>query len=665
MSPVPLRVLFVEDSEDDVLLLAAQLRTGGYAPVFERVDSADGLRASLYRGGWELVISDDCLSRFNGLEALNITLQEAPDVPFILISGAVGEEVAVESIKAGAADYLMKQNLVRFLPAVTRALRAAAERRTMRRAETVLREQRSLLSMVFDNTSDVLMLYVWDASEAAWTLAAINRATLEIARNLGADLSESELLGKRVESVTRPLFARWCDNADSFFDDFYAAAESGRPRLREQRLLSGKHEIFLEVIFIPFFGPDGRTRHVVAVGRDVTSRKKAEEDRRGYEARLAQSRKMEALGQLAGGVAHDFNNILTGILGFADVISRVGDEMSRQYAGEVVQASSRARELIRQILMFSRRQPSIRKPLKLSSVVNETLPLIGKACGGGIGIEWTPPVSEPYISGDPTQLHQVLMNLMTNACQAMGDRGGRLGISITPCEIPAELSRAHPLMPAGPGVTLVVEDNGPGMPGEVRERLFEPFYTTKPQGLGTGLGLSVVHGIVQNHEGAILVDTKLGEGTRFTLWFPVVSSPIPVSAPPAPEKPKTVNRRRVLFVDDEVSITRLAQVMLRNMGHTVTTFGLATEALDILRANPDQYDVVVTDLTMPMMTGLEFARGVRQLRPDMPIILSSGYADDVPEETLRELGIVEVLPKPFQMTSLGAAVSKATLTLPA
>ncbi|WP_020472782.1 hybrid sensor histidine kinase/response regulator [Zavarzinella formosa] len=660
MSPVPLRLLFVEDSEDDVLLLTRHLRQGGYQPIFERVDTADGLRASLHRGGWEIVISDYCMPRFSGLEALNITLQVAPDVPFILISGTVGEEVAVESIKAGASDYLMKQNLIRFVPAISRALRDAAERKTMRRAESVLREQRSLLSMVFDNTSDILILYAWDAIDAAWKLAAINRATLLIARGLGAELTEAELMGQRMEAVTRPLLVQWCDDPESVFDDFYAAAESGRPKLRELRLAGAGRELFLEVIFIPFFGPDGRTRHVVAVGRDVSSRKKAEEDRRGYEARLAQSRKMEALGQLAGGVAHDFNNILTGILGFADVISHTAEGTPKVYAGEIVQASSRARELIRQILMFSRRQPSVRRPVKLSPVVNEVMPLIRPLCRDGITLDWRPPKDEPHISGDPTQLHQVILNLMTNACQAMGELG-RLCVSVNLCDINAEFSKAHPPLPEGPGVVLVVEDNGPGMPNEVRERLFEPFFTTKPPGVGTGLGLSVVHGIVQNHEGAILVETEPGEGTRFAVYFPAVIAPTPPPLPAMAAKPKSGNPRRILFVDDESSITRLAQVMLRNMGHTVSTFNVATEALEVLGANPQNFDVVVTDLTMPGMTGLEFARGIREIRKDLPIVLSSGYADDVPEETLRELGIVQVLPKPFQMQSLGEAVAKASL----
>ena len=661
MSPVPLRLLFVEDSEDDVLLLVCHLRHGGYQPIFERVDSADGLRAALHRGGWEIVISDYCMPRFNGLEALHITLQAAPDTPFILISGTVGEEVAVESIKAGASDYLMKQNLIRFVPAITRSLRDAAERKTIRRAESVLREQRSLLSMIFDNTSDILILFAWDAAAEAWKFAAVNRAMLQTAGRLGAALTEADVIGQKLETVT-PLLAHWTDDPEGVVDDFYAAAELGRPKLRDLRLAGGGVELYWEVIIIPFFGPDGRTRHVVAVGRDVSARKKAEEDRRAYEAERAVSEKITALGQLAGGVAHDFNNILTGILGFADVIATTSAGETQSHSAEIVQAASRAKALVRQILMFSRRQPTALRPLKLSAVIAEVVPLIRNRRAANVTIDWRPPAAEPFVAGDATQLHQVVLNLMTNASQAMEEAGGgRLTVAVEPCDFAPDGDPLTARLPPGPGVRLVVEDTGPGMPDEVKARLFEPFFTTKPPGVGTGLGLSVVHGIVQTHEGAIAVTSEVGVGTRFDVVFPAVPAPPAPAAAIASPLPSQGRGRRVLFVDDEASITRLAQVMLKNMGHTVTTFGRAPDALETLRARPADFDVVVTDLTMPEMTGVEFARGIREIRADLPIILSSGYADDVPEDTLKELGIVEVLPKPFNMQSLKDAVARATL----
>jgi signal transduction histidine kinase len=658
----PLRVLFVEDSEDDMRLLVRQLRQGGYAPTFERAETSDGLRAALHRGGWDIIISDYSMPRFSGLEALAVTLQLAPEVPFLLVSGTVGEEVAVESIKAGAADYLMKQNLIRFVPAVARALRDAAERRTMRRAETVLREQRSLLGMIYDNTSDALVLHTWDPRDAAWTLSSANRATLLMARALGREVAEADLLGRRLEDVAGALWPAAGPDGRAVLEDFYQAAETGRPRTREAHLVAGGDPVTAELTLIPFFGPDGRTRHLLAVVRDITARRRAEAARREFEARLAQARKMEALGQLAGGVAHDFNNILAGILGFADMIRRTApDPGAGGFAQEIVQAAKRARDLVKQILMFSRRQPGERRPLRLPDVVTEALQLVRGAAPPAVQVSAHLDGDVPYILGDATQLHQVVMNLCTNAAQAMGDAGGELVVTVGAVPAGPEFARRHPPLREGECVRLAVTDTGPGMPQPVMDRLFEPFFTTKAPGVGTGLGLSVVHGVVQNHEGAIVVESRPGNGTTFEVYLPAVGAPswageMPVSdnvAAPAAG-------RRILFVDDEASIARLAQVMLKALGHTATTFGKPAEGLAALRADPQGFDLVITDLTMPGMTGVELARGVRQVRADIPIILSSGYADEVPDETLKTLGIVEVLPKPFQMQALGAAVARAT-----
>jgi PAS domain S-box-containing protein len=658
----PLRVLFVEDSEDDMLLLVRLLRQGGYAPAFERVETADGLRSALHRGGWEVIISGYTMPRFSGLEALAITLQLASDVPFLMVSGTVGEEVAVESIKAGAADYLMKQNLIRFVPAVARALRDASERRAMRRAEAVLREQRALLGMIYDNTSDALALHMWEPREAAWKLLSVNRATLQMARALGLDADETGLLGRRLEEVTAALWPSDGDDGDGgLVDEFDRAAESGRTRTREARLVADGATLFAELTLIPFFAPEGGTPHVLAVARDITARKRAEAARREFEARLAQSRKMEALGQLAGGVAHDFNNILAGILGFADVIRKsTPDPAAAGFSSEIVQAATRARDLIRQILMFSRRQPAERRPVRLAEVTREALRLVFGTAPAAVRIEARLSDDAPYILGDPTQLHQVVMNLCTNAVQAMGDSGGMLEIAVEEVDVSPEFARRHPPLREGKCVCLTIIDSGPGMPQAVLDRLFEPFFTTKAPGVGTGLGLSVVHGVVQNHEGAIVVESRPGDGTTFAVFLPAVMAPGRPGKESVMDKPVPAAGRRILFVDDEASIARLAQVMLRSLGHTATTFGKPADGLAALRADPRAFDLVITDLTMPGMTGVDLARGIREVREDIPIILSSGYADEVPEETLKSLGIVQVLPKPFQMQALGAAVARAT-----
>jgi CheY-like chemotaxis protein len=307
--------------------------------------------------------------------------------------------------------------------------------------------------------------------------------------------------------------------------------------------------------------------------------------------------------------------------------------------------------------MFSRRQPAERRPVQLPEVVSEALQLIRQTAPATVQLTSRLAADAPYILGDATQLHQVVMNLGTNAIQAMGASGGKLNVAVEVVDVTAEFAARYPPLREGPWVRLSVSDTGPGMPQAVLDRLFEPFFTTKAPGVGTGLGLSVVHGVVQNHEGAIVVESRPGHGTTFDIYLPAIKTPswsgeVSVNAKP-------IAGRRILFVDDEGSIARLAQVMLRALGHAATTFGSAWDGLAALKTDPAAFDLVITDLTMPGMTGVDFAREIRAIRPDIPIILSSGYADEVSEETLQSLGILEVLPKPFQMQALGAAVGRA------
>jgi signal transduction histidine kinase len=653
----PLRVLFIEDSEDDVLLLVRQLRLGGYAPFFERVETADALRAALHRGGWEIIISDYSMPRFYGLEALAVTLQINPDIPFLLISGTVGEEVAVESIKAGAADYLMKQNLIRFVPAVTRALRDSAERKAMLRAELVLREQRALLSMIYDNTSDSFILCTWDMQQGIWLVSSVNRSSVQTLERIGIPMKESDLIGITVEQLNEQILAPYgAESRESMLSNFYKTAETGKSYTQDLRLQIADEAYYFEVTYIPFFGRDGFTRYNLIISRDVTVRRRAEDEHRFFESQLAQSRKLEALGQLAGGVAHDFNNILTGILGFADVIQKSSDKPQlSEYANEIIQAGRRAQDLVKQIKMFSRRQPSERKPLLLSGIVHEALGLLRHSAPSTVRIEEVILEKGRMVVGDETQLHQVVMNLGTNAIHAMEGKSGTILISVEHVEIDADFARIHPPLQMGEYLRLRMADPGLGMQQGVVDRLFEPFFTTKPPGVGTGLGLSVVHGVVQSHEGAIIIETVPGEGTVFDIYLPALKKKS-MQAEPVAETPMSSTEKRILFVDDEPAIVRLAQVMLTSFGYEVTSFDIAARGLEAVKEEPQKFDLLVTDLTMPEMTGVDLARAIRTIRPDIPILLTSGYADEVPEETLQELGIGPVLAKPFQMQSLKEAV---------
>ena len=502
----PLRVLFVEDGDADVHLLTGLLRAGGYDPAWERVDTPDALRAALHRGAWDIIISDFHVPRFGGLEALAIHQEVRTDVPFLLVSGSVGEDVAVESIKAGASDYLMKDNLIRFVPAVARALRDATARRSTARTELALRESRDRLSLIYNNAGDALALYTW-VPDFGWRLDSVNAAWLGDARRLGVAAGERDVLGGTLDDIYRAYRPYPPETVEALFEEFRKASETGRTRSAEFQYSSPAGTVSTEKMFVPFHGSDGLGRHVLVAGRDVTARKRAEEEQRKLEGRLAQARKLEALGQLAGGIAHDFNNNIQAMLGYAEVLlasPRLDAPAERECAERILRGAERARDLVQQILAFSRKTTLDRRAVPLGPVVEETAALVRGTAPSGVLIETRTTAGLPCAFGDATQLHRVLLNLLTNAVQAL-PTGGRVVVALEAVRPADDFVKANAPMRPGECLRLTVSDDGSGIAPEALDHLFEPFFTTKPVGVGTGLGLAVVHGIVQNHDGAIAV----------------------------------------------------------------------------------------------------------------------------------------------------------------
>jgi signal transduction histidine kinase/ActR/RegA family two-component response regulator len=663
-----IRVLFVEDSEDDVGLLCDHLRLGGYQVTYEQVQTADGLRAALHRGNWDIVISDFSLPRFSGMDALAITLREEAETPFILISGTVGEEVAVESIKAGASDYLMKNNLIRFVPAVSRAIRESNERKSIRRTEAQLREQRSLLGMIYDNTADALMLFTWEPN-FGFLLRTTNPAARQWITRFNNELVETDLIGITVEDFLQLAFATDRKFQDDFLFSFYRSAETGKSLSAEWMILSTEKqtEMVLEANLVPFFGRTN-TRHQLVVVRDITQRKQAEVQRRQLETQLAEARKNEALGRLAAGVAHDFNNILGGIIGNSEEMDRLlpADCEQRSNNLEILKAGLRARDLIDQIRIFGGRHsrtPTAKKPINLRDLALEVLNLYKHSTKNQIHFHQK--LDQPvWILGDSSQLHRVILNLMKNADQAMEKPGGVLGIAVETCTLPLNQPNS-PDLPAGEYALLSVSDTGVGIPESIRGQLFEPFFTTKERDKGSGLGLAVVQGVVESHNGAIRVQSQVHVGTTFELFFPICDTPSNASpSPPTLSTPSTsksspnlpMNVKRILFVDDEQAITRLVTSLFKRAGHQASIFNNPQSAWETFQKDPQAFDILVTDLTMPSMSGIELIRQIRTLNPHLPALLTSGYADEVSTDTLSELKISLVLQKPFQLHELTQAI---------
>lgn len=406
--------------------------------------------------------------------------------------------------------------------------------------------------------------------------------------------------------------------------------------------------------------PSGEFDGIITTFADISDRKRTEQAHRTLEAQLRQAQKMEAIGTLAGGVAHDLNNMLAAILGNAELARHESEAVYAvsQNLNEIVTASLRAKGLVEQILAFSRQRPLERRVIDPRLVVQETAMLLRATIPSSIEVVTRIVEPVPNMLADATQLQQALLNLGTNAWQAM-ETGGRIDIDIAAAVIDERLVAAHPELIRGPGVKITVRDTGNGMDAATLERIFDPFFTTKAPGKGTGLGLSVAHGVVRSHFGAISVESRLGAGSTFRIYLPAVASEAAVPMPhPGAGVPVRGNGERILYVDDERALVLFATRALERLGYKVRAFTSPTEAVSTFLGDPDSFDIVVTDFNMPDLTGVEVALEVKNLRPAMPVMITSGYIDDRLREEAARAGVVHLLAKPATVNELGEAVSR-------
>jgi len=408
-----------------------------------------------------------------------------------------------------------------------------------------------------------------------------------------------------------------------------------------------------------FDDADGQGLRVAGVSIDITERKEAEAERQRLEAQLRQAQKLEAIGTLAGGIAHDFNNILSAILGYGELAQRGTAEGSpqRRHIDATIAAAQRAKSLVERILAFSRAGMGERVPVHVQSVVDEALDSVAATLPAGVRLQRRLAAGDAGVLGDATQIHQVVMNLCANAVQAM--RGaGRLEVTLAIARLDTPLAVATSTLPAGEFVQLAIADSGSGIEPALLERIFDPFFTTKEVGVGTGLGLSLVHGIVTELGGGIAVESRLGAGSRFTAYLPLHA----IVAPPrtnAREDLEPGHGQTVLLVDDEEALVRLGEEALAELGYEPVGLASSSEALALLRADPGRFDLLLTDEAMPGLTGSELARAARALRPDLPIVLMSGFVTPALTQRARELGVAQVLNKPLAGADIARALAAA------
>jgi PAS domain S-box-containing protein len=459
--------------------------------------------------------------------------------------------------------------------------------------------------------------------------------------------SAAEVIGKTLRVVKSG------QNSQNFYANLWATIVAGNVWHGE---LINRHKngrLYTEDMTITSVrGADGQIAHFVAIKQDVT-------ERREFENRLQQAQKMEAIGTLAGGIAHDFNNILAIMFGNAGLLQRdlMENPSAQESINEILNAANRAKDLVQQILTFSRRREHNRQTIRLYTVVKEAVKFLRASLPANIKIETNLAAEAPRVLADPTQIYQVAVNLGTNALHAMEGQSGRLVVSLDTFQPDEKFIQAHPGIQPIPHARLTFADTGHGIDAKTLERIFEPFFTTKPVGQGTGLGLAVVHGIVQSHQGVITVESQPGQGTTFCVYFPARADAVALTDSP------DVNfdpghGEHILLLDDEPSLTLVFKLHLLRLNYQVTVSNNARETINLFRQNPAQFDLFITDLTMPEMNGLEVARQVHLIRPDLPIVLASGFAPDLTQMNLRDAGIRELLQKPVSLTTLNKLLAR-------
>jgi PAS domain S-box-containing protein len=403
--------------------------------------------------------------------------------------------------------------------------------------------------------------------------------------------------------------------------------------------------------------PEGKPYRFVGSAIDITAQKTAQIAKEHLEAQLRQSQKMEAIGTLAGGIAHDFNNILGAILGYGELaVQHCTQSEMRRYLDNIMHATERAKLLVERILGFSRSGLGDRVPVNVEAVVTEALELLRASLPAGVRLQSHIDAGNAAVIGDATYLHQVAMNLCTNAIQAM-ELGGVLSVVLERAEVtdPVNISRGS--LTPGPYVRLMISDTGTGISAAVLERMFDPFFTTKDVGEGTGLGLSLVDGIVTDLGGAIDVTTIVGVGTRFEIWLPVAGESAVLAIEASASLPQG-GGETVMIVDDERPLVALAEEIIANLGYEPVGFDSSSAALEAFRAAPDRFDLVLTDESMPDMLGTELAQAIRRLRPNIPIILMTGYGGTQLADRAADVGLSEVLRKPLHRRDLAESLAR-------
>jgi two-component system cell cycle sensor histidine kinase/response regulator CckA len=622
-----LRVLHLEDNHLDAELVQAAIESEGYRCDVSRVDDRASFVDALNRGPYDLILADYTLPAFDGVSALSIVQQEIPDTPFIFVSGTIGEDLAIDCLKGGATDYILKHRLGRLGPSIRRALVEAEERRERREAEEAIRNQAQLL----DLANDSIIVRDLEDRITYW--------------NQGAERlfgwTESDALGRFEYELLQTVFTRSAEEIrHAFVRDGHWEGELVQKK-RDGSIITVESRWTLQR------NTDGSPHATLEISNDVTQRRR-------LEAQFLQAQKMESVGRLASGVAHDFNNLLTVIIGRSYLLmSRVDDDRMRKDLDLVQKTAERAAVLTRQLLAFSRRQPIIPRLLDLNELVANMDKMLRRLIGEDIDVlsEFAPNLGK--VKADPGQMEQVIMNLAVNARDAM-PKGGKLTIETANIDLDSGYASHHLSVAPGKYIMLAISDTGCGMDAETQNHIFEPFFTTKDS--GTGLGLSTVYGIVKQSGGNIWVYSELGVGTTFKVYLPRASDSTEPGQVAAEGSQISGGSETILLVEDEQAVREIVRETLTSQGYTVLEAQHGPEALRIAEKHTSRIHLLMTDVVMPAMHGPELADALCKIHSETKVLFMSGYTDSA----LTRHGVLEgkreFMQKPFTLGDLAKRV---------
>lgn len=629
-----IHILHLEDDPADAELVQAKIEAAGLICQITHVQTRDGFDAALRQGGHDIILADFRLPMYDGMSALRLAQEVCPDLPFIFVSGTMGEDAVIDGFTEGATDYVLKQSLTRLVPSIRRALHEAGIQHERKR----VKEELHKLSRAVEQSANTIIITNIEGY--------IEYANPKFTETSGYSLADA------LEQHTRILKSGL--TSPEVYQQLWETINAGKEWRGEFQNRKKSGEIYWESASIsPIRNTDGVITHFLAVKEDITARKQAEEAHAKLEEQLRQSQKMESIGRLASGVAHDFNNLLTVILGYSDLLQiKVG--IKHPWVEDLEQirrAGERAATLTRQLLAFSRQQALAPVILDLNRLVINLQKMLERLIGEDITLSTTTHPALWPITADPGQIEQVVMNLVVNARDAM-PTGGKITIETNNVYLDDNYAQVHIEAPIGPCVMLAVTDTGYGMDSAIQARIFEPFFTTKEQGKGTGLGLSTVYGIIKQSGGDITVYSEPGQGTTFKIYLPATEAPAISLATPQTQMVSHHSTETILLVEDDDSLRSLVRKTLQAEGYTILAAGSGAEALSLVKQLHGEVDLLLTDVVMPSMSGREVAEQLSALYPKAKILFMSGYTND----TVVRHGLltteIEFLAKPFTPNTL-------------